>query len=339
MGISGLRGVRTLVFGVGGGGDVVGAAAIASMLEAMGADVVIGSVVWERYVVDPVPGPPPLEALSNCLALSRRLALADGDEYYVRGGRKVFFQAAKAARMLNRKVALLDLASGACGVAEGLNTAVEMLGVEAAVAVDVGGDVLAKGFEEDLWSPLADSVSCSGLYTSRVPTKIICVFGLGVDGELSQEYLLERLAGMARRGALMDAKGLDGEGAAVLERLLRGGIETEASRLIYEAYKGGSGPVTIREGSRTVGLSPLSTIAWFLDPGKALEDLPLVKTVTGSRSIGEAREMMNSAGVATELDFEEELFTLLEKGASLTASTILEARRRALARTRCSADQ
>jgi hypothetical protein len=48
---------RALVIGVGGGGDVVGALAVARFLEFCGLQFVLGGLSWERNVYDPIPGP------------------------------------------------------------------------------------------------------------------------------------------------------------------------------------------------------------------------------------------------------------------------------------------
>jgi hypothetical protein len=48
----------TLYLAIGGGGDVVMAAALAG-------DEAVGQIPWERYVVDPTPGPVPPDALRD----------------------------------------------------------------------------------------------------------------------------------------------------------------------------------------------------------------------------------------------------------------------------------
>ena len=48
---------RSLVIGIGGGGDVAGALATARFLEFCGLEFVLGGLSWERRVFDPLPGP------------------------------------------------------------------------------------------------------------------------------------------------------------------------------------------------------------------------------------------------------------------------------------------
>ena len=45
------------MLGIGGGGDVVGALAVARRCEELGTPFVVGGVAWERLPIDPKPGP------------------------------------------------------------------------------------------------------------------------------------------------------------------------------------------------------------------------------------------------------------------------------------------
>jgi hypothetical protein len=90
--------------------------------------------------------------------------------------------------------------------------------------VDVGGDVLAHGHEENLASPLCDSVLLAASRFMQTPV-IGAVFGAGCDGELRPAEVLERIAELA--AAVMDASSL-AEADAIIGNL---GIRTE---LTYE---------------------------------------------------------------------------------------------------------
>lgn len=54
---------RALVVGIGGGGDVVGAVPTARFLERHGVETLLGGIPWERPILDPTPGPYPLDRL------------------------------------------------------------------------------------------------------------------------------------------------------------------------------------------------------------------------------------------------------------------------------------
>src|SRR6266508_1402733 len=60
---------HALVIGVGGGGDVVGALAVARFLEFCGLKFALGGLSWERNVYDPIPGPRQLSEVRNVRVL------------------------------------------------------------------------------------------------------------------------------------------------------------------------------------------------------------------------------------------------------------------------------
>ena len=69
-----------LVVGIGGGGDVVGALAIAREIERAGRRIELGGVAWERFAVDPHhAGPRPLEHLGGIERIGPAAALTGGD--------------------------------------------------------------------------------------------------------------------------------------------------------------------------------------------------------------------------------------------------------------------
>ncbi|RLG78122.1 MAG: hypothetical protein DRO12_00155 [Thermoprotei archaeon] len=304
---------NVLFFGIGGGGDVVTAAMLALAARREGYRAYIGSVVWERMSVDPVPGPIPIDELVGVHRIGRYSAMVKGSSRALRGGREVAFQASNVAQALNEEVAVVDLSAAAEGVAEGLAELIRELDVEAVVAVDVGGDVLAKGYEDELWSPLADAVGLAALVRARVQVqKVLAVHSIGADGELSPGYILERISTVSSLGGLLGARGITARDVEILERLLEH-AHSEASRVQLEAFKGCWGQHVIRAGSREIECSPLQTITFFLDPYITLAVAPLAQAVLFTKSIKEARSILNSMGVYTELDLEEDAYTFMRK--------------------------
>ena len=67
---------RALVLGIGGGGDAVGSLSVARHLEARGLEWVLGGVAWERFVVDPYPGPRSLAEIHGGTPLGHRVGEA-----------------------------------------------------------------------------------------------------------------------------------------------------------------------------------------------------------------------------------------------------------------------
>ena len=63
MNFGGARAVLTI--GIGGGGDVVGALAVAEAAREAGCSARVGGVTWERRVVDPIAGPRRIDEFEN----------------------------------------------------------------------------------------------------------------------------------------------------------------------------------------------------------------------------------------------------------------------------------
>lgn len=321
---------RVLVVGIGGGGDSLGALALLLRLRSWGADAVLGNAVWERFVLDPFPGPIPVEQLFGAEGLGRGAALVDARSFVRRHGLEIRPQIVVASEVLGERAVFLDMSGGERGFAEALEEASERLGAEAVLGVDVGGDVLARGCEEGLWSPLADSIALSALQRIRIPS-VLAVLGPGVDGELSPGQVLERIAEIAAEGGLVEVCGLSRREL----RLLEGHLDrfaSEASKMPFLALRGSRGEIPIRGGSRRVELSPLSASLYVVETDAAYRGSAISQIVRGSESVYEARRRLNDRCLYTELDLEEDLQPLIGAGEEISGEEILEIRSRGLSR-------
>ncbi len=295
-----------LVIGIGGGGDVVSGIHIKLRLETAGMRAFLGAVLWERWVNDPTPGPIDIAELEGHEPLGRFAAMLKPSTKACRGGRCFKPQAVRVSQALGEHVVGFTVAHGASGFAEGLVEAAGKLGSTTIVAVDAGGDVLARGDEEELWSPLADQVALAGLVEAAERAGLrtfLAVHGLGCDGEIPRDKLLGRMAEIASMGGLLGFDGLTHGDLEVLDRVLRLTV-TEASRLPREAFSGAYGWRSMRKGSRKVWLDPFSAVTVLLDPHVVYEASPMAKALSGTTSIWKAKEKLNLMGIYTELDLE-----------------------------------
>jgi len=290
---------RAFVFGIGGGGDILATIPTMNFLEEFGIEVLLGSLTWERIVVDSKPGPRPLSDIKNIELICDTVALASGSSITWDG---IVFQACKVAKVLGRSVFLVDLNRGVKGVVRGLSELISRYDIDLVVGVDGGGDVLAKGGEPGLRSPLADMMCLSAIAQLPVRT-IIGVYGFGSDGELTEGEILSRLAEVAFKGGYLGAKGLTKKDIELLKYLSKY-VESEASLLPIYAAEGKMGEFTIREGTRKVYLSIISTITFYLDAKILYELSPMAKAISKTGSIIEANQILNGMGIFTELDFE-----------------------------------
>jgi hypothetical protein len=301
-----LRGSRRpLVIGMGGGGDVVGALATAEATRLYdNADPVLGGVTWERRPFDPVPGPRAAAEIAGAETLAPGVLLA-GPATRLRE-REVVFAESRMAEFLGQSTVLIDINDGPAAVAEGLAKAIDELKCDLLVLIDVGGDVIARGDEPGLRSPLCDAVMLavgSRLSTSGQPV-LLGVFGIGCDGELTPDEVLARLATVAAAGGLCGARGLTGPVADRMEAAMKL-VATEASAQAVRAFRGAMGQATIRGGTRTLELSPVAALTFYLDVDITISAAGrLAQAVTEAGGLEEANDALNALGVSTELDYE-----------------------------------
>ena len=298
------RAERALVLGIGGGGDVVGALAVARLCESLGTEFELGGVAWERFAIDPHPGPRPLDQLEGGRPIAAGAMLADASTRAVDGA--AVSEAAMAAH-LGRDTVLIDVSAGPATAADGVAAAAAELGCDLALYVDVGGDAIARGTEPGLASPLCDAVmlAAADLAADRV-APLGGVFGAGCDGELTIGEVMARVADLATAGCWLGAWGMPPDVARELEDSARV-VPTEASLQAVRCALGETGDVPIREGRRHVRLDPVGALTFFFEPRGAVERvLPLARTVRGATGLEAAHEALRALGISSELAYERE---------------------------------
>ncbi len=312
-----LKGKRVLVFGAGGGGDALGALGLYTKLEALGAKPILGSIVWERRVVDPTPGPIPIEVLAKAERVGDALALVTGETIAVRPHGVVKPQIARIAGVLGIKALFLDISKGAIGLRKALRDSIDRLGVEYIIGLDTGGDILAKGYEEGLRSPLADAISLAAL--ASLENTAVAVLSPGADGELPQDMVIEYASRIAENRGLIGVYGLSRLEYNVMKRVEEH-VVSEASKIPLRAFEGSHGELRIRAGTRSVKVTLASVMTILLDTSKVWEWTPLGRLVKDANSIEEARRLLNRHCIFTELDLEYELARLSEEPSATPAS-------------------
>ncbi|BDR93039.1 DUF1152 domain-containing protein [Vulcanisaeta souniana] len=308
--ILGFKARSVLIIGLGGGGDAVGSSITYNLALGEEKEATLGAVLWERYVSDPVPGPIRIQELQNSETLGNYLAIVNGDTYAIREGRHVIPQIANVLGVIKDDGLGISISGPVINVAREISEYVSKYGFDAVIGIDVGGDALALGSEDELYSPLADSYSVAILTKVQDYTGIPVVLGVagpGVDGELNRDYVLMRISQLAGKGAFLGAYGPTQSDLVLLEDILGKAI-TEASQLVYKAARGYYGDTDIRGGTRKVKLDISSSITYYLDLRKIINELPLVNLVINARDPWDAMKTLNSKGVMTELNFEEEVY-------------------------------
>ena len=265
------RSRRPLVLGIGGGGDVVGALATAEACRLHGAEPVVGGVTWERRPIDPQPGPRAEAEIEGARRLAPGVLAASAGTRVRESG--VLFAESRMAELLGEETVLVDATLGPAALADGLAAAAESLGVDLIVFVDVGGDALAHGDEPGLASPLCDALLlASGRASRRAgrgrPPVLGGIFGIGCDGELTPAEVLERLAEVGAAGGLAGRPRADPRRRRSGSRRRSRSCPPRPALRHCAASAARSAPAAIRQGRRTVELSPAGALTFYFDPGR-----------------------------------------------------------------------
>ncbi len=272
-----------------------------------GARPVVGGVSWERRVIDPVAGPRSQAEIEGAQSIAPGVMLA-GPGTRVRG-RNMRFAESHMSGFLGEPTVLVDVHPGPATIATGLAQAVEYLGSDLVVFVDVGGDVLAQGHEPGLSSPLCDAIMLAAarrLGMSGVPV-LAGVFGIGCDAELTPTEVLALIAAVAQAGGLAGVRGLTDPVAERLEAAIAL-VPTEASAQAVRAFRGAWGEQPIRDGRRTVSLISAAAQTFYLDVAVTYAHVArLARAVNEATSLGEANQALSDLGLRTELDRELEI--------------------------------
>jgi hypothetical protein len=227
----------------------------------------------------------------------------------------VYFAESKMAAIHGKEVLLVDINGGVRGVVEGLEVAIKEFKADLLVGIDVGGDSLAQGSEPGLRSPLADSIMLGAIAAleKRGCRTLWGVFGYGSDGELTVEEIEVALGKLAAAGGLLGAWSLTSKVAAEMEEVIKT-VPTEASAIPVRCFRGAWGESKIRSGERTVRLTPLTALTFFISTMKLYETLsPLARAVGMSSSLEEANEALHAIHVKTELDLERARYRATNK--------------------------
>lgn len=315
---------KLLFLGIGGGGDIALASTLALSYERCGGKALIGSIIWERYIIDPLPGPISINELVNIVERSSGYAIVNRNTFALRGGRVVIPQAVNVADVLQRDVVVFDISLGAIGIANALTDFLSRYDVDSVIGVDVGGDAIAEGFEESLWSPLADAVVVAAL--AHIPRTYIAVASPGSDGELPMAYIEKRIRRIARLGGYVGGYILSKNDLATLRHILSK-TTSEASSIPLMVFDTDLDIISIRKESRSVKLSLMGLTIFILDSITVARD-SLARYVYETHSLSEARQIMNKLTIPTEYDLEEEILSELFAKESYVEIDLIEIKNR-----------
>lgn len=289
-----INSVSTLYVASGGGGDALGALLAREVLEpGAGSRALVSTCAWERLRIDPVPGPRSRGDFIGLRMVDGVRAEISTTTDTLPSGRSVL---PRLAGDVDARLLLHDFSGGAIGLGQQLAHFARALGVDALTVVDVGGDIVARGDEPGLLSPLADSLTLAAALEVDLPVRL-AVLGPGVDGELSTDQVtaILRDLGGNRAGQLT---------VADVDRF-RDPLSwhpTEATTVAAAAAYGLRGAVEMRRGHAPVPVSDESATVWLVEDLDA-GDFPLAQALKDTHSLGSAETIIRTLAV-DELDYE-----------------------------------
>lgn len=286
---------NSLLFAVGGGGDAITADAVARRIESAGRPGLVMSYSWDRLILDPVPGPRLRTEFRGLQALAP-------DVWEVLPSTDLAPPAKSSlprlAADLRSRLLLADPSAGAIGIAKQVSAAADLFDVDQILLVDVGGDILGEGRDQGYGSPLADTLAVAGCLLTDRPCHLVVV-GPGVDGELSQELVLERLtrAGAAKLFTFSKSD------YHPIRRVFEW-HPSEASGLVHAAAKGVRGRVEVRDAGRVVPLTVASATA-FVVPARALADSEIILKMMPTSNFDAAISVVELIAGSSETAYEQ----------------------------------
>jgi hypothetical protein len=190
--------MNRLFLAAGGGGDALMSKIISDTFK--DSKNYFMTIVWERKMFDPKPGPRTVDDFVNLdkfydfnYIINKNTKLAYDGQTFI----------PKLCKELKTDYFLIDLNKGVLGFKNQLNELTEKLNIDEIYIVDVGGDILAKGDEKTLKSPLADSFVLSSCNDIDIPVFVIAA-GLGLDGELPNYELIKIIDELESKKAVLD---------------------------------------------------------------------------------------------------------------------------------------
>jgi|TARA_B100000131_G_scaffold61304_1_gene57196 hypothetical protein len=293
---------KILIIGIGGGADIIGTIPSKVYFEKKGVKCYLAGLPWERYSIDPYPGPRTFESITNLKRINSTLGLVDKNTCTFDG---LYFSESKTAKYISNKIYLLNIFNSFSNICDDLVSFCSKQNIDCILGVDVGGDILAKGDEKGLASPLADSIMLSILY--KISNKIqtyIGMLGFGSDGELSHSELTSSLSNISKKNGLIKSFGINLDSYKIMKKLISN-IETDASRIPILSYEGKFGLTPIRRGRIQVDVHPLCQITFVLNTKILYKNISKIsQLISKTDNFFDANEILLKNNYPSEFNYE-----------------------------------
>ncbi|MEV5436538.1 DUF1152 domain-containing protein [Streptomyces sp. NPDC052682] len=292
-----------LIVAVGGGGDAVAAAMLDAALYGDGdRRAVILTYAWDRLLIDPVPGPRGPENFTGLEPLTSTVWRVPAQARPIAPASSTL---PRLAAELPHTFALIDPRHGAEGITRQLEELVRRLEPEAVDLLDVGGDVLARGDEPTLQSPLADALTLAACCQVNAPLRLL-VAGPGLDGELPLDDLRGLLGPVVHTFTAEDVEPV----GSVLEW-----HPSEAAGMLAATARGVRGTCEVRDAGPPVPLTDEGPAVHEVDPDEALSRNQLARALMTTATLDEVEALSRGVCGFSEIDRERDEALRLEEQA------------------------
>ncbi|MFF0225650.1 DUF1152 domain-containing protein [Streptomyces sp. NPDC004629] len=280
-----------LIVAAGGGGDAVAATMLDAALYGDEDRAVILTYAWDRLLIDPVPGPRGAHDFTGLEQLTPSVSAVPAEARPIAPAGSTL---PRLAAGLPHTFALLDPHQGVEGVTRQLEELVSLLEPESIDLLDVGGDILARGDEPTLKSPLADALVLAACCQINAPIRLL-VAGPGLDGELPLDDLRDLLGPIVHTFTAKDTE----SASSVLEW-----HPSEATGMLAATARGVRGTCEVRDAGLPVALTDEGPVIHEVDIDDALSRNQLARAIMTTIDLSEVETHSREICGYSEIDYE-----------------------------------
>ncbi|WP_435284359.1 DUF1152 domain-containing protein [Streptomyces koelreuteriae] len=301
-----------LIVAAGGGGDTVAAAMLHAALYGNEDHAVILTYAWDRLLIDPVPGPRGPDNFTGLHPLTPAVRAVPAEARPIAPAGSTL---PRLAAELPHTLALIDPRHGVEGITHQLEELVEHLSPESIDLLDVGGDILARGDEPTLKSPLADAITLAASCQVNAPIRLL-VAGPGLDGELPLDDLHNLLGPLVHTFTGKDVEPI----SSVLEW-----HPSEATGMLAATARGVRGTCEMRDAGLPVPLTDEAPTVHEVDLDEALHRNQLARAILTTATLDEAEAHSRNICGHSEIDYERNkaLWLKEQRPTKLDADSVL----------------
>ncbi|QQM41523.1 DUF1152 domain-containing protein [Streptomyces liliifuscus] len=280
-----------LIVAAGGGGDAVAAAMLHTALYGDEEQTVILTYAWDRLLIDPVPGPRGLDNFTGLEQLTPAVWTVPADARPIAPAGSTL---PRLAAELPHTFALIDPHHGAEGITRQLEELIAHLSPETIDLLDVGGDILARGDEPTLKSPLADALTLAACCQVNAAIRLL-VAGPGLDGELPLDDLRDMLGPLVHTFTAKDVEAI----GSVLEW-----HPSEAAGMLAATARGVRGTCEVQDAGLPVTLTDEGPTVHEVDLDDAVTRNQLARAIMETETLDEVEAHSREVCGYSEIDYE-----------------------------------